>query len=139
MPETAALTADLWAASGERWYEPNGGTKWDCDNDRTATVALAVTPTGAHLHPVMGIVIRGHRYKATRPVALNVERRGEQYFAENSTFNVCGYGPTAQVAVESAVEHLAYYFQRYTSLADDRLTEAALEIKRRYLDLFIAE
>ena len=81
----------------------------------------------------------GDCWEATRLVALNVERRGDQYFAENSTFNICGYGPTVQGAVENAVEHLAHYFQRYKSLADDQLTEGALKIKRQYLELFTEE
>lgn len=116
------------------WRDP--GADWDRDINRTAG-ATPTPMTGALLrHPLMGIIVRGARYKATSPVALAVERRGDHYFAENDTLDVCGYGPTAQAAVESAVKHLAYYFDHYLSINDDRLTADAIKLKRLYRNIF---
>lgn len=71
------------------------------------------------------------------PVVLVVERRRDHYFAENDTLEVCGYGPTAQAAVENAVRHIAYYFHHYVSISDDRLTADAIKLKRLYMDIFV--
>ena len=89
------------------------------------------------VHPIWAMVIEGERRRLRKPVRLRVQREGDHFFAENESFEICGYGATRKEAVAEAVADIVYYCAFYSGLSEDEVVGNAKVLKDRYQYLIV--
>jgi len=71
-------------------------------------------------------------YRAKTTIEVRMYREGAWFFAENETLDVIGTGETIQEAFLDVQQHIAYFKEHYSGIAESRLSSKALRLKEAY-------
>lgn len=74
----------------------------------------------------------GRTRSLSKPLVLQVSVEDGAYFVENEPLHLFAKGSSLEEAVEGFATDLVYYWRYYTSLRDDEVAGAGLELKRIY-------
>jgi len=91
------------------------------------------------LVPILRLQVKTRIFYIPKPIAVDIYRDGDLFFAENENLVVCGTGDTPQSALEDLCLHIVHFFEYYKRMDKSKLTGDALRLKELYKDLLVEE
>src|SRR5260370_34238327 len=85
--------------------------------------------------PLFTILVDGVIRHLSRPLILRTAIEGGQFFVENDTLQLFGYGATLLDAMQAFSRDLIYYWRYYRSLSNDEVAGHGIVLKKLHDDL----
>ena len=108
-------------------------------NESDGTITSSALNFSMNNYPLFRIKIGDKNVTLREPLTINVRQEGEWCFAVNDKVGVVGTGTSFEEAVLDLKSHIVFLWNHYKKSAPGQLTEDAIQEKRFYDNLLLAE